>query len=245
MSNQSKNIIVTGANGGLGTAIVQRLIEEKFSLILFDNNNSQLESFSELALKNDTLLKFFTFDISNPTNIKEIFQQLESEYDSIFGLVNNVGIYPIKRLEEYTLELWHQVVDVNLTSAFLCTQLVLPFMKKAGGKIINIASTGAHLGSRDPGYSSSKAGLIGLTKSCARNLSQYNIQVNAIAPGMIDTQMSRRMRPEDRQKNVEMSLVRRMGIPTDVSGVVQFLLSSDSDYINGFTIDVNGGMYIR
>lgn len=144
-----------------------------------------------------------------------------------------------------TLDLWNKVLMINLTSPFLIIKNVLPLMKKKGGVIINISSTGAYLGSRDVGYSASKAGLIGFTKSLARNLAKYNIRVNAIAPGTIDTKMSRLMKKEDREKNKQNTLLKRLGKPEDIIGAVSFLLSEDSNYITGTTIDINGGLYMR
>lgn len=160
-------------------------------------------------------------------------------------IADNADGYPIISFEDYSLEKWQKVLTINLTAPFMIIQAALPLMKTYGGKIINMSSTGGHLGSRDIAYSSSKAGLIGLTKSVARSLAKYNITVNAIAPGMIKTKMSKRMSLESINKNLETVLIKRPGLPSDIVGVVSFLLSKDSDYITGFTIDVNGGLYIR
>lgn len=236
-----KKILLTGANGDIGFAICTRLVQDGFFVICLNHHAFSLQQKKKLPKNNYAEL---LVNLENVAEIHATMGKIAKLYPLIFGLINNSGVYPIVPIEKYSLALWERVISINLTAPFLLTQLVAPLMK-SGGKIINISSTGAHLGSRDAAYSASKAGLIGLTKSTARSLAKYNITVNAIAPGMIVDKMSRHMTRESIQKNREASLVNRFGVPTDVSGVVSFLLSSDADYLTGVTLDVNGGMYIR
>lgn len=243
--NIMKNVIITGAHGDIGFAIAERLAEEKWNLYLTSKTQIELGKLESLRRKNKGRVEFYKFDITNIQDIKLFFQSIRKTTNQIDGLVNNAGIYPIIPFEQYTLNIWENVINVNITAPFYCIQSALPFMKNAGGKIVNISSIVAQFGSRDPGYATTKAGLIGLTKSCAKSLAKYKIFVNAVAPGIIDTQMSRRGKEEDRQKSIEATLLKRVGEVSDISGAVSFLLSKDSNYITGTTLDVNGGLYIR
>jgi NAD(P)-dependent dehydrogenase (short-subunit alcohol dehydrogenase family) len=241
--NNKKNIILTGANGDIGLAIVYRLTKEGYHLIaLFHSQRNQKVL---LDFQQKFQIDLIKINLSSPKHIKKTFKIIKNKYSSLYGLINNAGIYPIVPFEKYSLKLWNKVLAVNLTAPFLCIKYSLPLMEKNGGRIINISSTAAHLGSRDIAYSASKAGIIGITKSLARSLAKYNIRVNAIAPGVIDTKMSKRMKLKDKEKYKKDCLLGRFGKPSDVANAVSFLLSKDSDYITGFTLDVNGGLYIR
>lgn len=237
-----KVVILTGVDGDIGFATAVRLAKEGYKIIAFTYTDRKDADLKKMSVQYN--IEEFRVDLVNVEEVKKAFSLL-SKYKEIYSLINIAGIYPIVPFEEYELNLWNRVLMINLTGPFLCTKYVLPFMKKNGGRIINISSTGAHLGSRDTGYSSSKAGLLGLTKSLARSLAKYNINVNAIAPGAIDTQMSRQKSIEELMDYNEKILLKRLGTPNDVSGVISFLLSDDAKYITGSTIDVNGGLYIR
>lgn len=240
----AKTVLVSGANGDIGYAISQRVLNDGYNLIALVHQEHLLNKIEKLK-KGKLQIEKINIDFRSSSEVEKKFAYLSRKYSKIDGLVNNAGIYKMIPFEKYDLVSWEEVIRINLTAPFLCVKYILPLMKKNGGKIINISSTGAHLGSRDVAYSASKAGLIGLTKSAARNLAKYKITVNAIAPGTIDTQMSRKMKPEDIDKNIEASLLKRLGKPSDVAGAVSYLLSKDADYITGFTIDVNGGLYLR
>lgn len=238
-----KTIVVTGASGDIGFSIVQRLLKENYRVIAVCRDTKRFSEIESLTTQKDAI-DMYTVDLRYPEEIALLCEKIKDKYQDIFGLVNNAGVYPMQRVGTYTLDVWNDVMMINLTSAFLMIQYLLPNLENKG-KIINIASTAAHLGSRDPGYSASKSGLIGLTKSLARTLDHKNISVNAVAPGIIDTKMSRQTNLEDRDRKVKSTIANRLGVPEDVSGVVAFLLSPDASYITGSTIDVNGGLYIR
>lgn len=239
-----KNVIITGAHGDIGFGIAERLAQSHWNLILISKTPIEERNISKLR-NYDIKIDCFIFDLMEKSELKSCFSALMKKNIKVDALINNAGIYPIVPIEKYSEDLWDKVININLTSAFQCIIYTLPLMKASGGRIVNISSTGAHLGSRDPGYAASKAGLIGLTKSLSKTLGKYNILVNAVAPGMIDTQMSRRMKKTDRLKNIETSPLKRAGNIKDVVGAVEFLLSDDSSYITGSTIDVNGGIYLR
>lgn len=240
-----KNIVITGGEGDIGFAIAKRLADQNNNIYLLDKSAGNTDRIIKLKATYKDSVKFYKVDLSSEKESRIIISKIGKEAKKIYALINSAGIYPVTKMEDYNLTLWNQVLSVNLTAAFLCTKLVLPYMKRSGGRIINISSTAAHLGSRDPGYSASKSGMIGLTKSNARSLAKYKINVNAIAPGMIDGQMSRKMKPKDIRDNIKKTILKRYGLPSDICGAVDFLLSEDSSFITGFTIDVNGGLYIR
>lgn len=240
-----KNILITGGEGDIGFAIAERLAQQNNNIYLLDRTAGNTDRLIKLKKTYKESVKFYNVDLSSEKEIRVTIFKIGEDAKKIDALINNAGIYPMIKMENYTLALWNQVLSVNLTSAFLCTQLVLPYMKKFGGRIINVSSAAAHLGSRDIGYSASKSGMIGLTKSSARNLAKYKINVNAIAPGMVDSNMSKRMNPKDIKDNIQKTILKRIGLPSDISGVVDFLLSEDSSFITGSTIDINGGFYIR
>lgn len=152
--------------------------------------------------------------------------------------------YPIVSFSEYTLDLWKEVHAVNVTGAFIVTSELRDLICK-GGRVVTVVSGAAHLGSRDLGYSASKAALLGLTKSLAMNLADQEILVNAVCPGPIDTPMSLRMPPKRVDEYKHRILLKRFGIPEEVASAVAFLLSPESSFTTGATIDVNGGLYLR
>lgn len=230
-------IVVTGADGDIGRAVCLELVNRGYEVLAIDR---VFRDRNWITKKIEAIV----LDLTQFLQVTEFKDDLVSKKIRFDGLVNNAGVYPIKRVHEYDLLLWNQVLDINLTAPFLLTELFSELLID-GGAIVNVSSTGAHLGSRDPGYSASKAGLLGLTKSYARGFSDRKIRVNAVAPGMIETQMSRRMKHTDRQKNIENSLLGRIGRPEEVAKVVAFLISDDSSYITGTTLDVNGGLYLR
>jgi 3-oxoacyl-[acyl-carrier protein] reductase len=166
------------------------------------------------------------------------------QWGQIDILVNNAGIAPMTPLEEITVEEWDLVLSVNLKGTFLCSQAVIPTLREQGsGKIINISSSAGQMGGLavSTHYSASKAGVLGLTKTLARNLAPH-IQVNAIAPGTTESEMTREWGKETIAGLVRQIPARRLGQPSDVAAVALFLASDDSSYITGQTLSVNGGL---
>jgi 3-oxoacyl-[acyl-carrier protein] reductase len=185
----------------------------------------------------------YSLDVCNRKGIKSMFCEIYEETGQIDILVNNAGIGSLSSIEEITVEEWDEVLNINLKAPFFCSQMVIPYMKQRNyGKIINIASvsgqTGGVLAGAD--YSASKAGVICITKSLAKYLAPYNINVNAVSPGIIDT----RMAAFHHENTISAIPLKRKGLPEDIANAALFLASDLSDYITGCTIPVNGGSYM-
>lgn len=249
MNLKNKVAIVTGAGQGIGREIALTLAKEGAKVVVTDITDKihdvvkEIESsgFQALAIKVDVLKRKQTEAMAKKTLQK---------FGRIDILVNNAGVYPFKSLVEMEEEDWDHVLDVNLKGVFNCTKAVLPAMtKQMYGKVINITSiAGTKVGfSNLVHYSASKAGLLGFTKSAALELSQYGINVNAIAPGAIDTPGTRTTMGERKQieEYAKILPAKRIGKPIDVANLVVFLASDKSSYITGECIVVDGGFTIQ
>ena len=240
---KNKNIIVTGASGGIGNSIVKRLHDKGANILA---SGTKIEKLEELKKKfND--IKILKFDISMEDKIEEFIEistnELGGELDC---LVNNAGITKDNLTIRMSLEEWKKVIDLNLTSTFLLSKFAIKKMlKKKFGKIINITSVVGHTGNLgQANYTASKAGIIAMSKSLAIEYAKKNININCISPGFIKTAMTDKI--DEKYKEIIISKIpsARLGEPIDVANAVLFLASDQSDYINGETIHVNGGMYM-
>jgi 3-oxoacyl-[acyl-carrier protein] reductase len=246
MSNQ-RTAIVTGASGGIGTAIAIKLNSLGYNLVLNYNNN--------IASLNDVVVKFsdkgpknilVKADISDYNQAGELISKALDEFDSIDLLVNNAGITRDKLLSMMSEDDFNAVISINLNGTFNCTRHVCKKMiKQKSGRIINISSVVGLMGNiGQVNYSASKAGVIGLTKSTAKELARKNITCNAIAPGFIDTHMTDAMSEEAKIEVIKNIPLKRLGTPEDVAELVAFLASDQASYITGQIISVDGGLYI-
>lgn len=234
--------LITGAARGIGKASAKILAEHGAHAIIADLNEASAQEaareFEQAGLAAEGVL----MDVADPASISEVVADLVARHGQIDILVNNAGIVNFNRAGETTLDEWDRVIDINLRGVHLCSQNVIEHMiSRRRGKIVNIASMGGQVGGLmvGPDYVSSKAGVIGLAKSYARYGAAHNVNVNAVAPGFIATDMTTgKFNPEDVP-------LKRIGTAEDVAKVVYFLASALSDYITGATIDVNGGVYIR
>jgi 3-oxoacyl-[acyl-carrier protein] reductase len=237
-----KIAVVTGASRGIGKEIAKTLHNANANVILIARNKELLKKLS-VELDN---CDYYSIDISNKEQIEETFKTIVKKKGSIDILVNNAGITKdnlLMRMKEEDIE---SVLNINLKSMFLTSKQVLrPMMKKRWGRIINITSVIGLMGnSGQSNYAASKAGIIGFTKSLAKEIGSRNITVNAIAPGFIETEMTKDL-PEDNKKAMLDSIpLNKIGSTKDIANVVLFLASDLSDYITGETINVSGGMYM-
>jgi 3-oxoacyl-[acyl-carrier protein] reductase len=185
-------------------------------------------------------------DVTNQDSINTSINQIKEDYGVIYGLVNNAGITNDNLLMRMSDEQWNSVIETNLTSLYRVTKSVVKDMMKARiGRIVNIGSIVGQMGNAgQSNYSATKSGLLGFTKSLARELSSRNINVNAVSPGFIDTDMTKALSDDQIESLTKNIPLGRIASPDEVSSVVAFLLSDDSSYITGENINVNGGLYM-
>lgn len=239
-----KVCLITGASRGIGRATALRLAEDGFDVVI--NYRKSKKEAQEVGSRVEALggrVLLLRADVASYEDVETMVMRAVQELDRIDVLVNNAGVYRRTTLEELSLDQWRLTLDVNLTGAFNCIKAVLPTMKGLGwGRIINISSQIAIRGT-DHGadYAAAKAGLLGLTKAAALELARYNITVNAIAPGTIDTDIIADYTEEDRRRKAEGIPLRHIGLPEEVASVASFLASEDSSYMTGATLHVNGG----
>ena len=238
----NKKIIVTGASGGIGNAIVKKL-SENGAIVLA--TGTRVEKLDQLK-SNYKNVKTLKFDISQNEKIDEFIENATKDLGGLDCIINNAGITKDNLAIRMSLEEWKKVIDINLTSTFLLSKFAIKKMlKNKSGKIVNITSVVAHTGNLgQANYTASKAGIVAMSKSLAIEYAKKNINVNCISPGFIKTAMTDKI--DDKFKEVIISKIpsARLGEPEDVANAVIFLASSHSDYINGETLHVNGGMYM-
>jgi len=245
---KDKVAVVTGGARGIGREISGTFLKEGAVVYIFDVDRGQgdktVREFKSVYGKNK--INFLEVDITNEENVESSIEKIIGIEEGIDILVNNAGITRDNLILRMSLEDWQKVIDINLTGAFICSKYVVKNMvKKRSGKIINISSiVGVHGNAGQSNYSSSKAGIIGLTKTLARELAGRNILVNAIAPGYIETEMTERLSDKVKEKLMEQIPIRRLGSVKDVAKAVLFLASDDSNYITGTVISLDGGMGI-
>ena len=243
MKLKEKKIIVTGASGGIGNSIVEKLYE-KDAIILATGTRE--EKLKELKDKFENI-KILKFDISKHENIEEF---INTATDSLGGnldcIVNNAGITKDNLTIRMSMEEWSKVIDINLTSTFLMSKFAIKKMlKNKSGKIINITSVVGHTGNMgQANYTASKAGIVAMSKSLAIEYAKKNININCISPGFINTAMTDKIDEKFKETIISKIPSNRLGKPEDIANAVLFLASSSSDYINGETIHVNGGLYL-
>jgi len=246
MEIKNKVALVTGSSRGIGKAIALRLAKEGANIAInYLKNKEQAENVAKEAEKHGVKAKIYQADVSNYQEVEEMIQKIVNDFGTIHILINNAGIIPQHfSILDIPVEEWDKILAVNLTGAFNCTKAAIPIMMKNGeGKIINLSSVAGKMGGTvGPHYAASKAGIIGMTFSLAQELLKYNITVNAIAPGPIETEMIKSL-PEERKKKILSRVpMGRLGKPEEVAETVVFLIKCD--YITGEVIDINGGYYM-
>ena len=240
----TKVAFVTGGAKGIGSAIVKRFIKDGYK-VAFTYNNSE-DKAQALANELGENCKAYKLDITDSNAVNTVIADVEKTFGEIYVLVNNAGISEQSLFTDITDEMWHKMLETNLSGAFYCSRAVLKYMiNRKCGKIINISSIwGETGGSCEVHYSASKAGLIGMTKALAKEVGLSGITVNCVSPGVILTDMTSHFDDATMNELKEETPLNKIGTPEDVAGAVSFLASSDADFITGLDLAVNGGMNI-
>jgi 3-oxoacyl-[acyl-carrier protein] reductase len=241
---KDKIILITGANRGIGHNILKKIATCGYTVIGTSRSKAGADMISD-AIK-DHNGKGVVMDVTNQDSINTSINKIKEDYGVIYGLVNNAGITNDNLLMRMSDEQWNSVIETNLTSLYRVTKSVVKdMMKVRTGRIVNIGSIVGQMGNAgQSNYSATKSGLLGFTKSLARELSSRNINVNAVSPGFIDTDMTKALSDDQIESLTKNIPLGRIASPDEVSSVVAFLLSDDSSYITGENINVNGGLYM-
>lgn len=243
---EGKIALVTGASQGIGEAVARRLAAQGAKVVLAARSAEKLEALAEEITAAGGAAHACPLDLSAPESIADRLGDLPEEFRAIGILVNNAGVTEDNLFARMSLEQWQRVLDINLTGTFAVTRaLVRGMMRQRWGRIITVSSVVGLMG--NPGqanYAASKAALIGFTKSLAKEFGGRNITANVVAPGFIETAMTEKL-PEATLTEMSANIVlKRLGTPEDVAGVVAFLASEEAGYVTGETINVSGGLYI-
>ncbi len=244
MELKDKVALVTGGAQGIGRTIGEELTRAGAHVVLGDVNLEGAQATAEAINNNGGSASAVKIDVSNAAEVKQVFDSILKDKKPVDIVVNNAGITRDGLMIRMKESDWDLVLDINLKGSFLCSQQAAKhMMKQKSGAIVNIASIVGVMGNfGQANYSASKAGVIGLTKTLAREVASRGIRVNAVAPGFIDTEMTRVLDEAVRQKLIEQIPLARLGLPEDVARCVAFLVSDKSSYITGQVINLNGGM---
>jgi 3-oxoacyl-[acyl-carrier protein] reductase len=243
---KDKVALVTGAAQGIGAAIVRELGRHGATIVGTDINEKNAQRIDVALAEAGIAGRGMIMDVRDPAQIDAGIAQIEKEYGGIFALVNNAGITRDNLAMRMKDEEWDAVIDTNLKSVFrLCRAVTRGMMKARNGRIVNISSVVGYAGNAGQvNYCASKAGVAGLSRALARELGSRNITVNCVAPGFIDTDMTKALEEKQRAALSASVPLGRLGQPEDVAAAVAFLASPGGAYISGATIHVNGGMYM-
>ena len=241
-----KVAIVTGAGRGMGKATALTLARDGAVVVVNDVREEWAESVAQEIEAAGGRAMAYVADVSDEGQVQGMVDATVERFGTVDILINNAGMLRATRpVESIPLDEWKLMMDVNVTGVFLCTKAVLPIMKaQRSGKIVNVSSSAGRSTSTFGGahYTTSKAAVLGLSRHTAREVAPYNVNVNAVAPGSMDTEMVREMStPEFREEERNKIPLRRLGTAQDEADLVAFLCSEESSYITGATIDINGG----
>jgi len=243
MDLKGKGAIVTGAASGIGRATALKLAGLGAAVLVNDVETQGLEETVKLIEQMGGKALSFRGDVSKSDEVQKMVKGCVEGFGGVDILVNNAGVARSALLLKLDEQQWDQVMAVNLKGVYLCTRAVAPYMvEQRYGKIVNISSIYGRIGAiGDSNYAASKAGVIGFTKSVAKELARYNINVNAVLPGMIDTPLLRGIPEKYLKRMLEEVPFRRIGRPEEIASVVAFLASDEASYITGAAIEVTGG----
>lgn len=247
MKLTGKTAIITGGASGIGLAAVHLFLEAEANVVIADfNETAGQQVIDELASEQRDRALFVKTNVADEECVRQLMEQTVATFSGIDILINNAGITRDAMLLKMTPEQWQDVINVNLNGVFLCTRLAAPYMAAQGkGKIINTSSiVGVQGNIGQTNYAATKAGVIGMTRTWARELGYKGICVNAVAPGFIATEMVAKMPDKIIDSMREKVPLRRLGRPDEVAQAYLFLASDAADYINGTVLEVNGGLSI-
>lgn len=244
----AKTAIITGASQGIGAALAKRLAEDGYNIALncypSENDRKNAEIVADECRSFGREVKIYEADVSRYDDCEKMVKAVKDDFGSIDGLINNAGITKDGLLARMSEEQYDAVIAVNQKSVFNMSKLVLSvMMKQKSGRVVNVASVAGLYG--NPGqmnYSASKAAIIGMTKTCAKEFGSRGITVNAIAPGLIETPMTDALSDEQKKNILSAVAMKRFGKVSEISGVVSFLMSEDSSYVTGQVIEISGGL---
>lgn len=238
-----KTTIITGAAKGIGKEIAKRLVSDGFFAVIVDIDKTAGESLAnELGVEH---AQFVSCDISKEDDVKTLFLKVLDEHQQLDALVNNAGIIRDNMIHKMPVENFDIVININLKGTWLmCREAAIIMREQKAGRIVNISSR-AWLGNMgQTNYAASKAAIIGLTRTLALELGRYNVYVNAVAPGLIDTPLTQGLTDEVRQRLIDAQPTKSMGKPEDIANAVSFLVSEKTNFITGNTLYVDGGKCI-
>lgn len=241
---KGKIAIVTGAGKGIGKACALQLARENAIVVISDINDEDGEAACSEIKEMGKKCLYLHCDVSQESEIKKLFRTVYETYGRIDILINNAGISPKLPFYEITEEQFSQVLNINLKSNFMCSKEAFQYMKDNGwGRIVSLSSLAGLYGGINSAahYSASKAGIIGLTKTLAKQVGKYNITVNCVAPGRIDTAMTRMLSQEQLEEVLKRIPIRRLGTVEEVANVIVFLASEGGSYITGSCVEILGG----
>ncbi len=246
MDDQSKVALVTGASRGIGRAIAEALASAGITVIGTATSSAGAEQITARFLENSSIGQGMVLDVNDTASIRALLQEVEENFGAPTILVNNAGITKDNILLRMKENEWSDVVNTNLNAVFRLSKACVRAMTKARwGRIVNISSVVGSMGnSGQSNYSATKAGVEGFSRALAKELGSRNITVNTVAPGFIDTDMTKKISEASKDAMLSQIPLARLGEPNEIAEVVSFLVSDSAGYITGETIHVNGGMYM-
>ena len=243
---ENKVALVTGGAKGIGAAVCRALAKDGYALAINYNSSKKEAESLKRELSAVTDVEIFKADVSDSKEVDAMFSRIENRLGNVSVLVNNAGISEQALFTDITDDMWSKMINTNLSGAFYCSRRALKNMiNEKSGVIINIASMWGEVGgSLEVHYSASKAGLIGLTKALAKEVGLSGIRVNAVSPGVIETDMMAHFTETDKNTLKDETPLNKLGTPKDVANAVSFLASERAEFITGQIISVNGGIVI-
>ncbi|MBW2220450.1 MAG: beta-ketoacyl-ACP reductase [Deltaproteobacteria bacterium] len=242
---ENKTILVTGSSQGIGRAIALRLASLKADIALNDipSQEEALEKLKQEIEEGGGKVHSFLADVSNLEQVEKMIQEIQQKFGKLDVLVNNAGICQDRTLAKMTTQEWQKVIDIDLTGVFNCAKASLPLLTQNKGKIINLSSIVGQRGNfGQTNYAAAKAGVIGFTKALSKEVGRFGVTVNAIAPGFIETRLTKNLPLKIKIMIKQFTALGRLGKPEEVADLVSFLASEKANFITGSVINIDGGL---